>query len=668
MDEATVIEEYRKKLKQAEEDIQMITSKLNDLRKIKNGDLNGVRLPAEIELLQAENNKLRYRIGILKQSVEEEESKESQNCMVNCLQELKKVFEVAVKRAYPNVEDPPIAVVPNPREKFGDYQCNSAMQLAQLFRNQGHRVAPYEIAQKIIINLPENPIIEKTDAVQAGFINITLNKEYVSQMLSSILTNGVRPPNVGPKKRVIVDFSSPNIAKEMHVGHLRSTIIGESLSRLLEFVGFDVLRLNHIGDWGTQFGMLIAHLQDKYPNFAEEVLPIRDLQTFYKESKVQFDEDPEFKKRAYSCVVKLQQHDPLMIKAWKQICDISRKEYQKIYQRLDITLIDRGESFYQDMMNDVVKELENKGHLIEEEGRKVMFDTQFPVPLTLVKSDGGYTYATSDMAAIKHRIMEEKADWIFYVVDAGQSQHLETVYSCAKNVGWYDPDKVRIEHVGFGVVLGEDRKKFKTRSGDTVRLADLLDEGLERALQKLKEKGRDKELTSEELKTAQEAVAYGCIKYADLSHNRNHEYIFSFDRMLDDRGNTAVYLLYALTRIRSIARTANISPEQLKREANSTKISLDHPKEWKLSKVLIRFPDILINMMDDLCLHSLCDYLFELSSAFTEFYDTCYCVEKDRQTGEIIKVNTSRLLLCEATAAIMSTGFQILGIRTVEKM
>lgn len=663
-----LIEEYKKKLKKAEEDILMITNELNDLRNIKNGNLEGIKLPAEIELLQMENKKLKYRIGILKQSVEEEESKELQSHMANCLQELKKIFEFAVTKAYPNVENPPIAVVPNPREKFGDYQCNSAMQIAQLFRNQGQKIAPFEIAQKIIVNLPENSIIEKIDAVQAGFINISLNKDYVSQQLSSILVNGVQPPYVGPKKRVVVDFSSPNIAKEMHVGHLRSTIIGESLCRLLEFVGFDVIRLNHIGDWGTQFGMLIAHLQDKYPTFTEEILPIQDLQAFYKESKIQFDEDPDFKKRAYSCVVKLQQHDPVMIKAWKQICDISRNEYQKIYQRLDVSLIDRGESFYQNLMNEVVEELESKGCLIEEEGRKVMFSNNFPVPLTIVKSDGGFTYDTSDMAAIKHRIIEEKADWILYVVDSGQSQHFETIFSCAKDAGWYDPKNVRLEHVGFGVVLGEDKKKFKTRSGETVRLADLLNEGLERALQKLKEKGRDKELTTEELKVAQEAVAYGCIKYADLSHNRNHEYIFSFDRMLDDRGNTAVYLLYALTRIRSIARTANINQAQLRLEANTTKIVLDHPKEWKLSKMLIRFPDIIINMMEDLCLHTLCDYLFELSSAFTEFYDSCYCIEKDRQTGEIINVNTSRLLLCEVTAAIMTKGFQILGIRTVEKM
>lgn len=667
MEEQNIINEYSKSLKEIENEFEVLTEELNHLEQVKEGKTDGINLPRELQELAMENSKLKFRIGILKRNALEEEARQKSDAVSSCLQELKQIFEVAVQAAYPGIENPPVAVVPNPREKFGDYQCNSAMQLAQIFRNEGHKIPPYEIAEKIISKLPENNIIEKVEAVKAGFINVNLSKDYVSQHIAAIFINGVQPPNVGKKRRVVIDFSAPNIAKEMHVGHLRSTIIGEGISRLLEFVGHDVLRLNHIGDWGTQFGMLLAHLQDKFPNLGD-VPPIQDLQAFYKESKIRFDEDQAFKKRAYECVVKLQKHDPAMIRSWKQICDTSRKEYEKIYERLDISIIERGESFYQDLMVKAVKELEEKGCLIEEEGRKVMFANGLAVPLTIVKSDGGYTYDTSDMAAIKQRLIDEKADWIIYVVDAGQSQHLETVFACARDVGWYNPVNVRVDHVGFGVVLGEDKKKFKTRSGETVRLADLLDEGLQRALQKLQEKERDKVLTSEELIAAQEAVAYGCIKYADLSHNRNHEYVFSFDRMLDDRGNTAAYLLYALTRIRSIARTANVSLEALKTSIQSTKIELDHPKECKLAKVLLRFPEIILSIHEDLCLHTLCDYLFELSSTFTEFYDNCYCVEKDRQTGEIVKINTSRLLLCEATAAIMSQGFHILGIRTVQKM
>lgn len=360
---------------------------------------------------------------------------------------------------------------------------------------------------------------------------------------------GTKTPYVGEKKRAILDFSSPNIAKEMHVGHLRSTIIGESIARLLEFFGYDTLRLNHLGDWGTQFGMLIAHLKDKFPNYMTEPPPIGDLQMFYKESKKRFDEDEEFKARAYECVVKLQRYDPEIIKGWKLICDISRKEFEHIYKELDIKLVERGESFYQKLMDEVVQEFEKKQLVEVDEGRKIVFTPDSSVPLTIVKSDGGYTYDTSDLAAIKNRLITEKGDILLYIVDAGQAVHFHAIFSAAKLIGWYQPHH-RVEHVEFGVVLGEDKKKFKTRSGDTVRLRDLLNEGLKRALDKLKEKERDKVLTPEQLSAAQKAIAYGCIKYADLAHNRTNEYIFSFDKMLDDKGNTAVYMLYAYTRIR----------------------------------------------------------------------------------------------------------------------
>lgn len=321
----------------------------------------------------------------------------------------------------------------------------------------------------------------------------------------------------------------------MHVGHLRSTIIGESICRLLEFLGHKVLRLNHVGDWGTQFGMLIAHLEDRFPNFAQVSPPISDLQTFYKESKARFDSDEEFKKRAYNRVVKLQSGDPMTVKAWTLICDVSRNDFKKIYERLDITLTERGESFYQSRMESIVKDLTAAGVLEEDDGRKIMWGvvnhSDNDIPLTVVKSDGGFTYDTSDMATIKQRIEEEGADWVIYITDSGQGTHFKTIFQCAERIGIIKPDIHRIDHVGFGVVLGEDGKKFKTRSGDTVKLTDLLDEGLTRAMDKLKEKERDKILTPDELKQAQESVAYGCIKYADLSKNRTNEYIFSFDRV-----------------------------------------------------------------------------------------------------------------------------------------
>lgn len=390
---------------------------------------------------------------------------------------------------------------------------------------------------------------------------------------------------------------------------------------------------------------------------------------------------------------------------------------------MDIKLIERGESFYQKYMESIVLELESKNMLEEDNGRKIMWGEKHGsrVPLTIVKSDGGFTYDTSDMAAIKHRIEKERADWasiifhtlsilvflffmsinyfilisvilqLIYVTDAGQSLHFQIIESCAKRAGILKSFH-RMDHVSFGAVLGEDKKKFKTRSGDTVKLSELLDEGnkmilivwyfyfisknltvvyctsgLKRALQKLKEKERDKVLSQEELKAAQESVAYGCIKYADLLHNRNHEYVFSFDKMLEDKGNTAIYLLYALTRIRSIARTANIMKDELRQRSQEVPISLEHEKEWKLAKVLLKFPDVILGITEDLYLNSLCEFCYEVSCAFTEFYDKCYCVEKN-QSGEIVKINMGRLLLVEATALILEKCFSLLGLKPVAQM
>ncbi|GCB60824.1 hypothetical protein scyTo_0006943 [Scyliorhinus torazame] len=614
-----------------------------------------------------ENTKLKYRLNVLKRSLQEEEGKTGTS-MININQRLQNIFSVAIKVAYPHLENPPLAVTPNQHAKFGDYQCNSAMAISQLLKAKGEKINPVEIAKQIINNIPKNDIIEKVEIAGPGFVNVHLKKEFVSKLLTDLLVNGVQPPPVGPKKKVVVDFSSPNIAKEMHVGHLRSTVIGDSMCRLFEFVDYDVLRINHVGDWGTQFGMLIAHLQDKFPDYLIVSPPIGDLQAFYKDSKKRFDEEEAFKKRAYECVVLLQRHNPEIFKAWNMICDVSRKEFQKIYDCLDIKLIERGESYYQDMMTDVVKLFEEEGMLQLDEGRKIVFPPGCSMPLTVEKSDGGYTYDTSDLTALRQRIFDEKADMIIYVVDNGQSVHFQTVFAAAQMIGWYDPKKIRVEHTGFGVVLGEDKKKFKTRSGETVRLADLLEEGLKRSMDKLLVKEREKVLTPEELKAANEAVAFGCIKYADLSHNRTNDYIFSFDKMLDDRGNTAAYLLYAFTRIRSISRLANIDDATLQKAAAETAILLNHEKEWKLGKCILRFPEIINKILDDLYLHTLCDYLFELATTFTEFYDNCYCIEKDRQTGEVVKVNMCRMLLCDATAAVMAKSFAILGLKPVQRM
>ncbi|XP_050308145.1 arginine--tRNA ligase, cytoplasmic isoform X2 [Anthonomus grandis grandis] len=667
--EKSVIEKYEKQAAQAEEEINLLRSQLENIETcIKNNTVE--HLDPEIAKLVTENTKLKHRLAILNRAIMEESSKtpNARGALPSILKTLNALFLGAIQAACPDIAEPPVDIaLSSANSKFGDYQCNSAMSLANMYKQIGKKVPPREISAKIVENLPPHELIDHVEIAGPGFINIYLSKEYVRKAISSILLNGVQPPPLQRKLRVLVDFSSPNIAKEMHVGHLRSTIIGDSICRLLEFLGHDVIRINHLGDWGTQFGMLIAQLQEKYPDYLKQAPPISDLQAFYKESKKRFDEDEEFKKRAYASVVKLQSHDPDHIKAWELICDVSRRDFQKIYDRLDIKLIERGESFYQSRMENIVRELESAGLLQEDEGRKVMWGDTIKIPLTVVKSDGGFTYDTSDMAAIKQRIEEEKCDWVIYVTDSGQATHIYNIFDCAKKAGILDPSKIRTDFVGFGVVLGEDKKKFKTRSGDTVRLLDLLDEGLKRSEAKLKEKERDKVLTAEELRQAQESVAYGCIKYADLSHNRNHEYVFSFDRMLDDKGNTAVYLLYAYTRIRSIARNANFTPEKITELARDSAASLEHEKELKLAKALVRFSDVLLKITEDLCMHHLCEYVYHIATSFTEFYDSCYCIERD-SSGDIVKVNVGRILLAEAAAMVMDGCFNILGLKPVSRM
>lgn len=663
----TLVEQYSKRAKIAEDEVLSLKRKIEALQnQLGSCESESADVP-ELEKLLTENSKLKYQVETLNRSIMEEKAN-SKKVMTNCQFTLHELFGKAIRATFPNVPEAPVIVQPSQGEKFGDYQCNSAMAINQILKGKGIKSNPHEIAVSVVSNVPQNDLIQKIEVAGSGFINISLSHNYVSSLLKDILSNGVQPPAIPVKRRCVVDFSSPNIAKEMHVGHLRSTIIGESLCRLLEFVGHDVLRINHIGDWGTQFGMLIAHLEDKFPDYLEVSPPIGDLQAFYKESKKRFDEDEAFKKVAYDKVVELQGGHPNVRKAWNLICDVSREEFDKIYTRLDVTLIERGESFYQNMMSGVVAELERKGKVIQEEGRKVVFVSGMTVPLTVVKSDGGYTYDTSDLAALRQRVYDENGDWLIYVTDAGQGDHFKLIFGASREAGWYDPTKTRIDHVGFGVVLGEDKKKFKTRSGDTVRLIDLLDEGLKRSLDKLKEKERDKVLSAEELKAAQESVAYGCVKYADLSHNRVNDYVFSFDKMLDDKGNTAVYLLYAYTRIRSIMRTANIDRESLESCLANTEIALEHPKEWKLGKCIVRFPEILSRVLDDLLMHILCEFMYEMATTLTEFYDNCYCVEKDRNTGEVVKINMGRMLLLEATARVMEVAFYILGIKPVTKM
>ena len=651
-------------IENAEKTILQLTREIADLE-------NSVKIDPEIEQLEAQNKKLKYQIVHLQRALE----KEKCNRMVSFPSYFSNKIKSVVSQLYPGI-DVKIEVGPNSgKGKNGDYQCSSSFLLAKELAKSGQKSNPREVALKLSELIKDIECVEKVEITGPGFLNFYLQPKFVNEQIQEILVNGVRGPPCGKKQRVFVDFSSPNIAKEMHVGHLRSTIIGDVISRLLEFIGHEVFRVNHLGDWGTQFGMLIAHLEDTFPNYITESPPIEDLQAFYKESKKRFDQEPDFKKRAYLRVVELQGGKENIIQGWQLICDISLREFNKIYERLNIVLDPVGESFYQKKMETLVPELDASGKLTLSDGCKLIFVEGEEVPLMVVKSDGGYTYDTSDLAAIHYRMVEREADWGVYVVDSGQSLHFSLLFAAARSIGIVKPTQ-KITHVGFGVVLGEDRKKFKTRSGDTVKLKNLLDEGLERAERKIRAKEEEKKekgsktglLSEEEIIACRDAVTYGCIKFADLSCTRTNDYVFSFDKMLDDKGKTAVYLLYALTRIRSIARNAGKSRESLLEHAKHSPITLEHEAELKLAKTLLRFAEVIEEIAETLQPHTLCNYLYDISTVFTYFYDNCYCIQKNRETGEIINIHMDRLLLVEATAQVMEKCFDILGIKTVSRM
>ncbi|NEQ54139.1 MAG: arginine--tRNA ligase, partial [Leptolyngbya sp. SIO3F4] len=465
--------------------------------------------------------------------------------MLSTLDDLTQRLQTALVNAFgPDLEGTDPILVPTNNPKFGDYQANVAMSLAKRLKDK-----PRAIATKIVENLTIDDLCETPQIAGPGFINLKFKTEYLQTQLKAIYTDerlGV--PTADPIQRTIVDFSSPNIAKEMHVGHLRSTIIGESIARTLEFLGHDVLRLNHVGDWGTQFGMLITHLRDVCPEAITESssVDIGDLVEFYKQAKKRFDDDEDFKATSREAVVDLQSGEENARKAWQLLCEQSRKEFQKIYDRLDITIQERGESFYNPLLEDVVKDLKSLDLLEENQGAQVVFLEGFtnkdgnPQPLIIQKSDGGFNYATTDLAAIRQRTIDEKAQRIIYITDAGQANHFAQVFQVAGRAHWI-PDEVELVHVPFGLVKGEDGKKLKTRSGETVKLKSLLDEAVTQAEQDLQtriteEKRDESEAFIQEVSTA---VGISAVKYADLSQNRTSDYIFSFDKMLALQGNTA---------------------------------------------------------------------------------------------------------------------------------
>ncbi|MFN6571002.1 arginine--tRNA ligase [Dendronalium sp. ChiSLP03b] len=588
---------------------------------------------------------------------------------MNATQEqLKLKFEQALVAAFgPDLAgvDPILVAASNP--KFGDYQANVALSLSKKLGKQ-----PRAIASTIVEKLDVSEICEPPEIAGPGFINLKLKTAYLEAQLNAIQADprlGI--PTAKTPQREIVDFSSPNIAKEMHVGHLRSTIIGDSIARVLEFQGHDVLRLNHVGDWGTQFGMLIAYLREVYPEAltTANALDIGDLVTFYRKAKQRFDADEAFQETARQEVVRLQAGAEDTLHAWKLLCEQSRQEFQIIYDLLDVRVIERGESFYNPLLPGVVEDLEKSGLLVENQGAKCVFVEGFtnregePLPLIVQKSDGGYNYATTDLAALRYRIQQDEAKRIIYVTDAGQANHFAQFIKVARKAGWV-PDDVELVHVTFGLVLGEDGKKFKTRSGDTVRLRDLLDEAIARARTDLKARLQEEERQEAEefINKVAEVVGISAVKYADLSQNRTSNYIFSYDKMLDLKGNTAPYMLYAYARIQGISRKGDINFKEL---ADNAKVLLQHETELALAKYLLQLDEVINTVEQDLLPHRLCEYLYELSKKFNQFYD------RDRGVQVLNAeepLRTSRLVLCDLTARTLKLGLSLLGIQVLERM
>ena len=496
------------------------------------------------------------------------------------------------------------------------------------------------------------------------YIDIYINPEWAEEEAINILKKGISLETEYKNKHIAVDFSSPNIAKEMHVGHLRSTILGESICRILEFLGNNVERINHVGDWGTQFGMLIAYLESINPNYSNEPEKcgnIRDLEEFYKCAKKKFDDDPEFKKTSQLKTVDLQKGDPDARKAWQFICQISRDNFEKVYKKLDVHLYECGESFYDDKCRKLVAELEEKGIIVEDKGAKILRVKGFQNPMIIVKSDGGIGYDSTDLAALHYRVNTLKVDWIIYVVATEQSEHFKILFKAGELAGFYKQGEVRLDHMGFGLVQGADGKKISTRKGGSFKLIDLLEEGQENAakeMEKRNEKNKDDaKMSPEYIKEASEKLGTSAIKYFDLKQFRTTGYRFDFKKMLDDKGNTAVYLFYSYVRICSIYRKINIDEKQIEELIKTTKIEVKEKSERKLLAHLLLFNDVIDEVLKDLSLNLLCDYVYGIATKFSEFYEACK-----------IAGNNSRILLTELCKRFMKLSFDLLSLTPIEKI
>lgn len=598
--------------------------------------------------------------------------------------QLDEKFRAAIRQAVGFEADPLIGVAQN--ETFGDYQSNAAMGLAkQVAARTGQKINPRAVAEQIKAALHLGDMASEVSIAGPGFINVRLSPGWLAERLGG----AGRDDNAGIEKvaqpqTVVVDYSGPNVAKELHVGHLRSTIIGDAAYRVLAKLGHHVLPQNHVGDWGTQFGMLIAFLRERHDDpgvsnsdasagfahfshggepstaIADAHFLIRDLEAFYVAAKKRFDSDPGFQATSRQTVVQLQARDPETIRLWDQIKKETRRHYQAIYDRLGVWLKEQheyGESSYNPLLPAVVKDLRAAGIATESEGAIAVFTEGFENPLIIEKSGGGYLYGTTDLAAVRYRINDLHANRIIYFVDARQSQHFAQVFATARKAGW--AENVSLEHAAFGTMLGEDGKPFKTRTGGVVKLAELLDEAEQRAMALVTEKSPH--LPEEQRRQIARAVGIGGVKYSDLSKDRTSDYMFSFDAMLALDGNTAPYMQYAYARVQAIFRKAAERGITYAGLANS-RITLESPFEIALAKQILRLGEVVNLVARELKPHHLCSYLYELASRFSGFFENCPVIQSEEPT------RSSRLALADITARTIATALDLLGIEHPEQM
>jgi arginyl-tRNA synthetase len=554
----------------------------------------------------------------------------------------------------------PAMVTPAGRPEFGDYQANGVMAAAKAMKSD-----PRRLADRVVAAADLSDLAEPVEIAGPGFLNIRLRADWLARRVGALLGDG----RLGAEKPdhpriVVVDYSGPNLAKEMHVGHLRSTIIGDALARVLEFVGHDVRRQNHVGDWGTQFGMLIAYLEQREPAGTIGNLELSDLDDFYRQANQRFDSDAAFANLSRQCVVRMQAGDPDILAKWRAFRQLSLRHAKAVYERLGVSLAEadvRGESDFNEDLPGVVADLDKAGLLQLSQGARCVFLSQFTgkdgqaLPVIVQKSDEGYLYATTDLAALRYRVRELKADRILYVTDSRQSLHFSQVFAVARAAG-FAPPEVSLEHVAFGTMMGPDRKPFKTRSGDTVKLMDLLDEAEQRAFDVVSQK--NPELPEDRRRDIARTVGIGAVKYADLSQNRTSDYVFSWDKMLSLEGNTAPYMQYAYARIRSIFRKGELDAV----EQAAPRVLIQEPAERLLAVRLAQFAEAAHAVAADSTPHVLCGYLYDLAGAFMGFYESCPVLTSSEP------LRTSRVALCELTARTIRTGLGLLGIGVIEQM